>query len=247
MKKAFPFYAKIGAVIIIGQLLFSCTPKKGMDINTLSLFFWVRGSENVKIADKSFRLLTLTNKFLNDGSKKDTNTFCENGDIKFVLYDDDSNKVVYCNEINCYQNYKANFFQTFNLKNELYIKAIFSACGSGINGKFVKFEVAGDSVKIDDLFPTNELQRVYFSKSTRDIFILQYKWDFSDGESHFSDHRIEIVRYCADIKRNAYLGTTSRKYNVDNYGYSLLDSISAKEPELLQNSGISKADVLTGE
>lgn len=94
----------------------------------------------------------------------------------------------------------------------------------------------------------NELASYEFSKDGKELLVLQGDWNFNEDETHFEEHRYEILKYNLQKPGTASIseGTTRHKYPSIFEGQGgrpsaiLIKMIKEKEPEVLSQIDFSK-------
>lgn len=137
-----------------------------------------------------------------------------------VFYDQKTRKMVFAKKYDFAVPQFEKAGKDVSKEGRLYLRWFSSGGGSGYLLDFYLVHLENGKITVSDLFTTNELDLVLYHKDDQRIYVLQGIWDMSeddetgDFETHFSDHKYEVVECHFDGNElvKTSLGVTEHKY-----------------------------------
>ena len=178
---------------------------------------------DVLINGKSFKIKILSDKF-DDYLGKNREPDPEIADYilkTVVIYSDETGKIAYVKK---FDDSKPHFVKpcgNLSKKGKLYLNWMNSGGGSGFTSNTSLVSLVDGKIAIENIFNSNEMDCIYFNKNDNEIYIFKgiISLDqYQNGnllESHFSDHRHEILQYRFEQNRfhENKIGMTKNKYS----------------------------------
>ena len=137
-----------------------------------------------------------------------------------LFYDQQTQKMVYAKKFSFAIPEFEKVSGDLSKEGKLYLRWFSSGGGSGYLLETSLVYLDHGRITMEELFTTDELDFLIQAKNDQEIYILRGIWDMTedeetgDFESHFADHKYEIVfcRFGENGFESQSLGTTTKKY-----------------------------------